>query len=412
LSKPINLKKIFLTAIIIHKLNFNGMKTIFLLSNWGNQKKDVENYKGSPRILNMGLKSMFAVLFMLLIAGSGCDRLFDELPIPNHDNDTRYKQTNLVSDTDAFMGARIDTNLVNAWGIAINPSGIIWISSNGKGAAVVFDKNGMPKRSPVSVPSMGMLNGGVPSGAVFNNTSDFIIPATGEKSKFIFAGEDGKLYAWSSGDSTRTVANRSAWNAVYKGIEIAMDGGSNFLYVTNFHAGQIDVFDMNFKYVTTKPFVDPMIPIGFAPFNIRLIDGVLFVTYAKQLAPDNHDDQKGLGNGYVDVFKTDGSLIKRFASKGKLNSPWGIEKAADGFGQGKHTILIGNFGDGHINMFEELTGDFLGQLKAKGGKPVAIDGLWAITFPDGNIPGDDPYKLYFTAGPFDESHSLFGYLTK
>ncbi|HEY4787025.1 MAG TPA: TIGR03118 family protein, partial [Bacteroidales bacterium] len=322
-----------------------------------------------------------------------------------------YQKTVLVSDTMGFNAMRIDSTLVNAWGIAINPNGIVWISSNGKGLSEVYDKNGVPKRAPVNIPSQGMLNGGVPSGAVFNKTTDFVIPATMQASKFIFADEDGKLYAWSSGDTTHTVVDRSAWGAVYKGLEIASDGGANFIYATDFHNGKIDVFDMNFHMVTTKPFMDSKIPMGFAPFNIRLIDSVLFVTYAKQQAPDNHDDQKGPGNGFVNVFKTDGTLIRRFATRGKLNSPWGIEKAPEAFGQGKKVILIGNFGDGHINVYDELEGEYLRTLKHNG-MPVWIDGLWAITFPDNNIPGDNPNKLYFTAGPDDESHSLFGYLMK
>ena len=157
--------------------------------------------------------------------------------------------------------------------------------------------------------------------------------------------------------------------------------------------------------------MDPKIPMGYAPFNIRLIDSVLFVTYAKQEMPEKKDDQKGIGNGYVNVFKTNGWLIRRFASKGKLNSPWGIEKAPETFGQGKNIILVANFGDGHINVYDKFEGEFLRTLKYNG-MPVWIDGLWAITFPDGNIPGDDPNKLYFTAGPVDESHGLFGYLMK
>jgi uncharacterized protein (TIGR03118 family) len=183
------------------------------------------------------------------------------------------------------------------------------------------------------------------------------------------------------------------------------------LFATDFHNGKIDVFDKGFNLVTSKPFMDSSIPSGFAPFNIRLLDGVLYVTYAKQLAPDNHDDQKGPGNGYVDIFKTDGSLLKRFVSRGKLNSPWGIEKATIGFGQGKDAILIANFGDGHINVFVKEDGEFVRPLESKG-KPLAIDGLWAITFPDNRVPGDNPDKLYFTAGPNEESHGLFGYLLK
>lgn len=357
------------------------------------------------------------ILSIILIAGmvnSGCSKKSDEWSknsenergkVRTFSDDTlpAYAQTNLVSDTAGFNAARIDPTLVNGWGIAINPSGIFWINANGTDNSEVFDRNGVPRRPPVSVPT--------PSGIVFNTTTDFIIPATNTLSRFIFASEDGKIYAWSSGNSALTVVDRSSFNAVYKGLELANDGSGNFLFATDFHNGKIDVFDKSFNLVSAKPFMDTRIPSGFAPFNIRLIDSVLYVTYAKQLAPDNHDDQKGPGNGYVDIYKKDGSLLKRFASRGKLNSPWGIEKATLGFGQGKEAILIGNFGDGRINVFDQEEGEFERPLFSNG-KPLVIDGLWAITFPDGRVPGDNPDKLYFSAGPFDESHGLFGYLLK
>jgi uncharacterized protein (TIGR03118 family) len=366
------------------------------------------------RIPCSGFNSVCALLFVFLFILSGCNRFRDDF-FPNgnesHQVKIKYTATNLVSDTAAFTGARIDPNLTNAWGIAINPTGILWISANGKGLTVVYDKAGAQVRPPVNM-NVGGPNGGTPSGVVFNSTTDFIIKATGEVSRFIFAAEDGRLYAWRSGDSTRIVADRSATGAVYKGLELATNGGSNFLYATNFHAGTIDVFDKDFNYVNMS-FKDSHIQMGFAPFNIRLIDGLLFVTYAKQLAPDNHDDQKGPGNGYVDIFKTDGTFLDRLVTRGVLNSPWGIEKAPEGFGQGNNSILIGNFGDGKINVFGELNGDFRGNLKAMNtNKPLSIDGLWAITFPDGNIPGEDPNKLYFTAGPFSEAHGLFGFILK
>jgi uncharacterized protein (TIGR03118 family) len=375
-------------------------------------------------ISKRGLIRVALILVSLSVINSGCQKHPDEffksdLQDSHNRGEDKFisekglKQTNLVADFAGLNAARIDTNLTNAWGIAINPVGILWISSNGKGRSVVYDKNGVTKRPPVGISDHGLINGGNPSGVVFNSTADFIIPATKAKSKFIFAGESGKIYAWSSGDSTRIVADRSSSGAVYKGIEIANDGGANFLYATNFHAGTVDVFDNNFNYINTKPFNDPGISAGFAPFNIRLINNKLFVTYAKLLAPANHDDEKGPGNGYVNIFKTNGSLVRRFVTRGKLNSPWGIEKAPAGFGLGDNIILIGNFGDGRITAFDLEEGEFETQLTLKNTKmPLSIDGLWAITFPDGNIPGDNPNKLYFTAGPNGESNGLFGYLAK
>ena len=58
-----------------------------------------------------------------------------------------------------------------------------------------------------------------------------------------------------------------------------------------------------------KAFVDKNIPNDYGPFNIRNIDGNLFVTYAKHKAPDNMDDQKGPGNGYVDIYDPNGTLM-------------------------------------------------------------------------------------------------------
>lgn len=311
-----------------------------------------------------------------------------------------YQQTNLVADTAGFNATHIDKHLLNAWGIAVGPTGAFWISSNGDGSSVIYDKNGVTLRAPVQIPSPGGKGPGAPTGQVFNGTTSF------KGAHFIFATEDGTIVSWTSGDTGVIQANRSAFNAVYKGIALASDSGKNYIYATNFHNGTIDVFDSAYHYVSTKPFNDPAIPAGFAPFNIRNIEGVLFVTYAKQ-KPDKHDDQAGPGNGYVDIFRTNGTLIRRFATQGTLNSPWGITQGCTGMGEGNDgVILIGNFGDGHINAYSEK-GTYLGQLQ-KGNGPVIIDGLWAL---ESNVPSA-PNQVFFTAGPNEESHGLFGYLRK
>ena len=320
--------------------------------------------------------------------------------------ETNVDQVNLVSDTAGYGAARIDTNLLNAWGIAAVPGGPLWISANHKGVSVIYDKMGKALRAPVTIPSIAPGGTGAPTGVIFNSTTDF------GGNKFIFASEDGIVAAWSSGNSAVTVADRSSFSAVYKGIAMANDGTANFLYLTNFKGGKVDVFDKNFNYVTNKPFLDPGIPAGFAPFNIVNIGGKLYVTYAKQKAPDNMDDQKGPGNGYVDIFNPDGTFVKRFASQGRLNSPWGIALAPAGFGDDKQpTILIGNFGDGRISVFD-MHGGFEGQLQDKG-HALAIDGLWDIDFLENNMPGGTAHDpLFFTAGPAAESHGLFGYVQK
>ncbi|HEV7622427.1 MAG TPA: TIGR03118 family protein, partial [Flavisolibacter sp.] len=225
-----------------------------------------------------------------------------------------------------------------------------------------------------------------------------------------YASEDGVISGWNGGDSTVAVADFSASNAVYKGICLANDGSANFLYLADFKNAKIDVLDKNFQLVTGKTFSDPGIPAGFAPFNIKNIGGNLFVTYAKQKGPDNKDDQAAIGNGYVDIFNVNGQLVKRFASAGTLNSPWGIAKSSTGFGQSSGSILVGNFGDGKINVFDS-SGKYGGQLLS-GNQTLTIDGLWEITFESATVTGANPDLLYFTAGPSSETHGVFGYLKK
>jgi uncharacterized protein (TIGR03118 family) len=183
-----------------------------------------------------------------------------------------------------------------------------------------------------------------------------------------------------------------------------------FLFATNFNKGTVDVFGPNgtdgmFTKVTLDGnFTDPGIPAGYAPFNIANVDGDLFVTYAKQ-DDQKHDDVAGPGHGFVDVFDTDGHLIRRFDSRGRLNSPWGIARASFAFGRFSGKILIGNFGDGRINVFND-DGTFVDQLEDTHGKPLVIDGLWTLTLGGGH--NSSPDTLYFTAGPNDESNGLFG----
>jgi uncharacterized protein (TIGR03118 family) len=321
-----------------------------------------------------------------------------------------FVQTNIVSD---LAGAGVtDPTLQDAWGIAINPTqGAIWIASNHGGVSDVYDETGKTLLAPVSIPSPGAATGGSPTGVVFNGTADFMVPNETAATKFIFVNEDGVVSAWPLGAaSAMTVADRSAAGAVYKGCTIAVDGGANFLYAANFKGGTIDVFDKSFNLVTGRAFNDPAIPAGFGPFNIANIGGNLYVTYAKLQGPDNEDDQAGAGNGYVDVFTPDGKLVKNFASKGALNSPWGIAQVPDGFGIERHSILIGNFGDGWINIYDS-TGVYKGPLQSNG-QPIVVSGLWALDIPFNEYPQADPGKLYFTAGFDGEQHGVFGYFKK
>jgi uncharacterized protein (TIGR03118 family) len=332
-----------------------------------------------------------------------------------------FTVVNLVSDVHKYHPQFIDPNLVNAWGVAFGPTGGIWVSAADKGLSTIYNKNGNTLRPPVSIPFETDPNGGAPTGQVFNETSGFVIPSTGQVSKFIFATENGTIAAWASGNSAITVANSSESGTVYKGLTMGMYMDSWFLFATDFHNGHIDVYDQGFHNITHKfaTFRDPNIPAGYAPFNIRAFGSMLIVTYAKQLGPDNEDDEAGAGNGYVDIFGTDGYLIHRLASRGTLNSPWGIEimqtapllKKSGGQPDIKLSkILIGNFGDGRINVYD-FEGKFRGQLYNHG-KAVEIEGLWTLSYPPAEAAYDDVRsRLYFTAGPDEESHGIFGYIT-
>jgi uncharacterized protein (TIGR03118 family) len=209
--------------------------------------------------------------------------------------------------------------------------------------------------------------------------------------------------------------DNSGSGAVYKGLVTGVNIHGVFLFATNFNAGTIEVFAPNgsagFRPATNQEidgdFTDPKIPAGFAPFGIQNIDGNLFVTYAKQ-DPEKHDDVAGPGNGFVDIFDTDGHLLQRFASRGPLNSPWGVAGASFALGRFSGDILVGNFGNGKINVFDS-DGNFLATLRDINGKPLKIDGLWTLTLGGGRNSSSD--TLYFTAGPNDETNGLFGTIT-
>ena len=327
-----------------------------------------------------------------------------------------------------------DPVLQNAWGVAFTPAGSpFWVADNATGCATLYNGDGTKLALQVSIPLPGNVvpptdcqpvnpnappTPAAPTGIIWNPTTNpataFLVPGTNLPASFIFVTEDGTISAWANGltptDHAVLAVDNSkkptpALGAVYKAVAFGTNVNGDFLYATNFRAGTIDVFDHNYNPVSTAGgFVDPDIPAGFAPFGIQKIDGDLFVSYAKQNA-QMHDDVAGRGNGFVDVFDTDGHLIRRFASRGPLNSPWGMTRASFAFGRFSGLILIGNFGDGRVNVFGSR-GESVGELKDAHGKPIVIDGLWTLTL--GGGAKSSPDTIYFTAGPNGETDGLFG----
>lgn len=346
----------------------------------------------SKQTIYMG--ALLAVLSILVIA-SGCKKKNSSTP----GSGTDFNVTYLVSDVGTFAGARIDTNLVNAWGVAIGGSGKIWVASTGKDLTTIYDGTGATVIAPIKIPDEGNRSLHGPTGAIFNNTGDFIIPADNAASKFIYVNLDGTISAWSTGNTAKTVANRSANGASYTGAALGKVGQTNYLYAADFAGGRVDVFTNTFAYNVSFPFSDPNLPQGFAPYNIANIGGDLYVTYASTA---------GYTGGIVNVFSPDGTFIKRFATNGTLNHPWGITMAPAGFGLGLNIILIGNFGDGTISIYDQ-NGNYKGQLNTAG-STLAIDGLWALAAAPSSATVLDQTIVFFTAGPNGGQHGVLGSL--
>lgn len=336
--------------------------------------------------------------------------------------------TDLVADVAGGTAAHVDTKLVNPWGVSIPaapstaPS---WVANNGSQTSTLYDGNGVPQ--PAATPlivNLAASAGGVPfdpTGIVANSsTADFVVSAAGKSggSAFIFDGAGGMIAGWSPGvDLTHAVTMYTdAGGAVYKGLAIAANNGDLFLYAADFHNNKIDVFDTTFTKQTTSAtaftFVDPAIPAGYAPFGIQAIPGSgvagatqIYVTYAKQVAPANSVNANGAGLGYVDVYDTNGKLIKQLIAAGALNAPWGIALAPADFGTFSNALLVGNFGDGKINSYDAASGAPLGVLA--GTTASAAPGLLGIAF--GNDAASQPHNsLFFAVGLNGGADGVYG----
>jgi len=310
---------------------------------------------------------------------------------------SKFNVVPLVSDR-AGMAPNTDPDLVNAWGISQQGNGPLWISDNGTGLSTVYDVNTGTKQFGVTIP------GGTPTGTVgVLHPSGFVIHkgAANGPSYFMFDSESGRITGW---NPTIDFANaivavdNSAQGSVYKGQ--ALDEADSLMFAADFHNNQVQVYDSGFNLVNT--FTDASLPRRFAPFNVAYLNNKLYVAFAKrQKGSDDEVDKKGLG--YVDVFDKNGNLQQHLIANGALDAPWGLAIAPSGFGNLAGDLLVGNFGDGKINVFDPSTGDHLGNLKGSDGKSIKIDGLWGLQAgPNANVT--------FTAGPDDENHGLLGQL--
>jgi uncharacterized protein (TIGR03118 family) len=324
--------------------------------------------------------------------------------------DGTFAVTPLVSDVPGAAAAT-DPNLVNGWGLTRSATSPWWVADNGSNKSTLYTSAGAINALVVGV------DGG-PTGAVFAGIAgNFLVASTASTTlapaNFIFASEDGKIRAWRGGSTAALVTAQGGSGAIYKGLAIAQPStGGPLLYATDFHNARVDVF--NGAWQNAAPagaFLDPTLPDGYAPFGIQTIGSRVFVSYAKQDA-DAEDELAGESLGFVDAYGLDGALLARVTQHGQLNAPWGLALAPTTFGRYAGDLLIGNFGNGEINAFEETQAGFehRGTLRDTDGKKLAIDGLWALEFGNTGSNGS-PETLFFTAGPDEESHGLFGTVT-
>jgi uncharacterized protein (TIGR03118 family) len=329
---------------------------------------------------------------------------------------TGFVATHLVSNvntsTNPYSGSNADTHLVNAWGIAFNPQGFVWVADNATSTSTLYDGAGVPQPLVVAIPS-GAAGSGRPTGIVFNGSASFQITAGGLSgaSVFIFAGEGGTISAWSPTvdmNNAILVVDRAAAGKVYTGLALSSAGGGPRLNAAVFHNGVVDVFDGSFAPVVVPgAFTDPALPAGYAPFGIQAIGNQVFVSYAKQDAPALRA-VAGPGLGAVDVFDSSGALVQRLIGVGAaLDAPWAMTMAPTGFGPFGGDLLVGNFGDGKINAFAPATGAFVNALADGNGNPFAFDGLWGLAF--GNGINDQPTTtLFYAAGPSQGTLGVYG----
>jgi len=382
--------------------------------------------------LGFGRLAMFLSLFAFVLFISSCKKADtpssqDELSLSKNQKQKvkRLKDFNvrmLASNTTGYGAENIIPTLKNAWGLTWSTTGTPWTGSQAGHVSDVMDSIGhrIAAIDPVNISSPGASTGGNPTGVVFNPTAgQFVIPSgnasAAQAARFIFVGVDGVISGWNGtwGHSSYRVGVNSG--SVYTGLTLASNAGSNYLYAANFSMGRIDIWNSSWAAQNwAGAFMDPNLPSGYSPFNIQVVGSWLYVMYAK--VGGDGDEEHGVGLGIVDVYTTSGMFVKRFATGGTLNAPWGVAMAPvtfykdDDDDDAGPAILVGNFGDGHINAYRAKDGKFLGQLSMHN-TPITIDGLWAISFAPSTSPINQNL-LYFAAGPNDEEDGLFGYISK
>jgi uncharacterized protein (TIGR03118 family) len=303
--------------------------------------------------------------------------------------------------SDGGVPARVhDPSLVNPFGLAASPTGPWWTANEARSSSTLYAHTGAKQNLTVRV------DGG-PTGVVYNPTRGFQVSNGRQRqvARFLYAGEDGMIRGWaptvpkSWSTESLVAVDLAAEAAVFRGLAISTPAhGPARLYATDFHNGKVVVYDQRWRRIERPgAFSDPKVSPFYEPYNVVVAGGRLFVTYASKAPVNGNDSPHG---GYVDEFDLDGRLVARVASGGPLNAPWGLALAPEGFGRYGGDLLVGNFGDGHVNAFERHDGRwaFRGSLRGPDGAPLNIDGLWGLAFGNGGMAGPKG-TLFFAAGP-------------
>ena len=317
---------------------------------------------------------------------------------------TTFTVTPLVADKEG-KAPNTDPNLKNPWGISQFPGGNLWVSDNKNGLSTLYNPNtGAVQTLVVTIP------GGKPTGQIALPGGHGFQVTSGDKTGdpfFVFASETGKITGWApSVDGTHAIvgfdinagARKEDESEHYTGL--AWDPTTNHLFASDMTRNSIDIIDNTWHLVSS--FTDPDVPAHYGPFNVALLNGKLYVTFAK-LRNDGEEVQEGPGLGYVDVFATDGTLEKRLVSNGPLNAPWGLIMGPANFGEFAGKLMVGNFGEGRINAFDTRTGALVGTLK-NGAKDFQYEDLWQL-----DDTGND--AITFSAGLRREKHGIIGLIT-
>jgi uncharacterized protein (TIGR03118 family) len=356
-----------------------------------------------------------------------------------------YTQTNLVSN-ESGVAPVTDPQLINPWGISRGSGSPWWVSDERTGLSTLYNGAGAKQSLIVTIPPADPNNKktptGTPTGTIFNGSQTDYLLAPGKPAVFLFSTNDGTIVGWNPAVAATlgVIVAKSADGSSYTGLTSAFINGKSFLYAANFNKGRVDVYDNAFHLVQLSkehfnqdssngdghsagnPFMDEQLPNGYVPFNVQAIGNDIVVTYALH-EEGSQFETDGPGLGFVDIYSSSGQLLQRLEHGDWLNAPWGVALAPLDFGRFSHDLLIGQFaggGDtqssGFIAAYDMTTGKFDGLLQDASGKPLAINGVWALSpgnvSPNNNDAAAAPAaQVYFTAGPNHTTGGLLGYLT-